>query len=449
MTAADVIIDRREMNASAAADPIACTLDEARMLAVIAQRLDRRPRGKATKERLLETIRHLGCVQLDTISVVARSHETVLWSRVGAYDPADLAALHYPDGALIEYWAHAAALVPIEAYPYFRRNMAYYVGPDSPIAGWEQQNAEVIDHVLTLIRERGPLTSRAFERPDGPRPKAWTWYGGKPARAALDVLWTRGDLMILRRIGFERVYDLTERVLPNGYAGDLPSIEEQRRYFASRSLRAMGVATPRWVADYFRTGGRAHVPLKDARQELRCMADEGVAIPLDVAGFAEPAWLDPALAPVLDDLRAGRGKPTLTTLLSPFDSLVWHRGRAEALFGFEYRIEVYTPEPKRRYGYFSLPILHRGRLVGRLDPVYRRKERVFTVKIAHLEPGVRVTDRLAADVAASLRDYCAFLGGGEVVVLASDPPAFAPALTAALGGLPDPIHPGKASESVA
>ncbi|MGH2561324.1 MAG: winged helix-turn-helix domain-containing protein [Thermomicrobiales bacterium] len=435
MTAAELMIDERPTTHPAAVTPLSCSLDEARMLAVIAQRLDRRPRGKVTKERLLDTIRHLGCVQLDTISVVARSHETVLWSRVGAYDPvADLAALHYPDGALFEYWAHAAALVPIEAIPFFRRNMARYVGPDSPYAGWEQQNAGILDQVLTTIRERGPLTSRAFERPDGPRPAPWTWYGGKPARVALELLWTRGDLMIQRRVGFERVYDLTERVLPNGHGDLMPSVEEQRRYFASSSLRALGVATPRWLTDYFRTGGRAHVPAKDAKAELNRMADEGLAVPLDVDGLGGPAWLDPALLPVLDDLRNGRGKPALTTLLSPFDSLVWHHGRAEALFDFEHRIEFYKREPERRYGYYSLPILHRGRLVGRLDPVYRRKERVLTVKIAHLEPGVRVTDRLAAAVAASLRDYCAFLGGDEIVVLASDPPPFAPALTAALNG---------------
>lgn len=419
---------------AAAARPMVCTRDEARLLSVIAQRLDRRPRGKPAKELLLETIRHLGCVQLDTISVVARSHETVLWSRVGAYDPADLAALHFPDGALMEYWAHAAALVPIEAHPYFRRNMARYVGPNSPYADWAAEHAETIEHVLAAIRERGPLTSRAFERPDGPRPPAWTWYGGKPARAALELLWTRGDLMILRRNGFERVYDLTERVLPNGYAGELPTIEEQRRSFVSRALRALGVATARWTADYFRTGGRAHVSARDAAQELQQMADEGLAVPLDIPELKQPVWLDPALLPTLEELRAGRGRPTLTTLLSPFDNLNWYRERTAALFGFDYRLEMYIPEPKRLYGYYTMLILHRGRLVGRLDPVYRRKERIFTVKIAHLEPGVRVTDRLAAAVAASLRDYCAFLGGGEIVVLASDPPAFAPALTAALDG---------------
>lgn len=413
------------------------TGDEARALATRAQRLDRRPRPSGSpgvvRRRLHETIRALGCVQLDTISVVARSHETVLWSRLGGYDPALLAGLHYPAGALFEYWAHAAALVPIEAFPYFRRAMAAYRTRYEGPGSWAAEYPAVIERVLDAVREGGPVASRHFARADGPRPEAWAWWGGKPERQALDHLWSRGDLMVVRRDGFERVYDLTERVLPAALGAVWPTEAEERRYFVARALGALGVATPVWVADYFRTGGRPHVRPAAAAVELDALAVEGKAIPVAIEGVVGRAWLDAARAGDLAELRAGRGRPTLTTLLSPFDSLVWHRGRALDLFGFDYRLESYTPAERRRYGYYTLPILRRGRLIGRLDPSFDRRARLLTVKALHLEPGVRVGAALIADVAAALGDLTAFLGGGSIRILRSDPPEVGALVAGAIG----------------
>jgi len=154
------------------------------------------------------------------------------------------------------------------------------------------------------------------------------------------------------------------------------------------------------------------------------MSDAGLAVPVEVDSFKERAWLDPAVIPVLDELRAGRAKPKLTTLLSPFDSLVWHRERALTLFDYDYRVEFYTPEPKRIYGYYSLTILHRGKIVGRTDLHYRRKEKLMTVKSLHLEPGVRGSEVLATSIAGAIRDYLAFLGGGEIVTMNCNPDSF-------------------------
>jgi len=468
------------------ADPL--SPDETRLLAVIAQRLDRRPprpRSRAAaKARLLETIEHLGCVQLDTISVVARSHETVLWSRLGPYDPDLLAELHDPDGALFEYWLHAAAIGPIALFPYLRRAMAAYRARHEAMGSWAAGNGDVLDRVRVAVAERGPTASRHFARVEGPRANPWDWWGGKPDRRALDHLWSCGELMVRRRDGFQRVYDLAERVLPGGHAAPLPTEAEQRRALVGRALGALGVATPRWAADYFRTGARPHVPPALAARELAALAAEGLARPVVLPGLPDPAWIDAALLPRLASLRgdpavsvtaapldgvgavagfaadpmagpspgSGPGpnpdtarlaprprvpdprRPTLTTLLSPFDNLVWHRGRTLALFGFDYRLESYTPALARRYGYYTLPILHRGRLVGRLDPVLDRRARVLTVKIVHLETGVRPTSHLAAALAAALRDYAAFVGAAEVRALAADPPALLPLLAAALGG---------------
>jgi uncharacterized protein YcaQ len=409
---------------------------EARALATIASHLDRRPRpvrDPATQQaRLLETIRALGCVQLDTISVVSRSHETVLWSRLGGYDPAQLAALHYPDGLITEYWAHAAALIPIESFPYFRDAMDAYREKYEQHR-WVRENADVVAAVLTRIRDDGPLASRHFERPDGRRPEAWEWYGGKPARQALDHLWSSGDIMVARReSGFQRVYDLTERIIPEEHRTYRPTPEERRRFYVTGALRALGVATARWVADYFRDWARPYSVAKASAQGLAELATEGVAIPVAIDGLTEPVWLDAALLPRLDDLRAGRGQPALTTFLSPFDNLIWHRGRMADLWDFHYRIEVYTPAPKRVYGYYTMPILHRGRLVGRIDPVVDRKQRLLTIRALHLEPDEKPTESLAQAIAGALWDFAGFLGADEVLILATNPPLFGELVTRAL-----------------
>ncbi|MFN8590658.1 MAG: crosslink repair DNA glycosylase YcaQ family protein [Thermomicrobiales bacterium] len=408
------------------------SIAEARALATIASRLDRRPRLSADpatqQQRLIETVRALGCVQLDTISVVSRSHETVLWSRIGAYDPAVLASLHYPGGLVTEYWAHAAAIIPVESFPYFRDAMDDYRAKYGQHA-WVRENAIVIDDVLTRLRDNGPLASRHFERPDGPRPEAWTWYGGKPARQALDHLWSSGDIMVLRReSGFQRVYDITERVIPAEALEWRPSPEERRRYFSTRALRALGVSTSRWVADYFRTWAQPHSPARISQQALAELETDGLAIPVQIEGITEPTWMDAALLPRLADLRAGRGKPTLTTFLSPFDNLIWHRGRMADLWNVHYRIEVYTPAHKRQFGYYTMPILHRGRLVGRIDPSLDRKARLLTIRGIFLEQGERPTESLASSVAAALRDFARFLEAEEITVLAGEPAEF-PAMT--------------------
>jgi len=409
---------------------------EAAALSTVAQRLDRRPRPvrdpAVVKARLLETIRALGAVQLDTISVISRSHETVLWSRLGPYDPALLAELHHPDGALAEYWAHAAALIPMEDFPLYRRVMERHRRQDEVPGSWADANRATVERVLATIREEGPCPSRRFERAAGLRPEPWAWWGGTEERRALDHLWSRGEVMPRRRVGFERVWDLTERVVPAAILATRPTPEEERRAFVTKALRALGVGTARWVADYFRAGSTPHVPARDVSQELRALAADGSAVPVAIDGVDEPAWLDQALPPRLTDLREGRGRPLLTTLLSPFDSLVWHRGRALALWNFDYRLESYTPAAKRRYGYYTLPILDRGRLVGRVDPSLDRRARLLTLRAVHLEPGVHRTPALAARLAAALWDLAAFLGADDVAVLASDPPVFGPLLARAL-----------------
>ena len=391
-------------------ETVSLTRGEARTLAVIAQGLDRRRHRRVTKADLLAEIQRLGCVQLDSISVVCRSHETVLWSRLGPYIPAQIGELYEPDSAVSEYLAHAAAILPVSSLSLFRPHMERARARD----GWaaDPANRAVMDRILDRVRAEGPVSSRQFETPAGSSSAApWAWYGAKPERRALARLWVGGELVVRRRDGFQRVFDLPERIVPTLWDGPALAEETCRRTLARAALTALGVATPSWLADYFRPGGPTYLSVRTAAAELAVLSAEGAALPATIDSLPGPFWLDAALQPTLDELRAGRQRPALTTLLSPFDSLVWHRERTLSLFDFEYRLESYTPAAKRRYGYYTLPILDRGKLVGRLDPSYDRRTGVLTVKALHLEPNVRASARLAAAIDATARDLVTFLGG--------------------------------------
>ncbi len=391
----------------------------ARGLMLAAQGLDRPPSRKATKSGVLETIRRMQALQIDTIHVVARSPYLVLWSRLGQYDPRWLDEL-LADGAIFEYWAHAACFLPIEDYPLFRHRMI-----DSEAMGWNysrdwvQRHREHIDRLMSHIRERGPVRSADFARNDGLSGGWWEW---KPEKRALEMLFTTGDLMIARRHNFQRIYDLRERVLPSWNDRDLPPAQQVRRRLVLKAVQALGVTSEQWVHDYFRTRKA------ETRQILAELLDEGALLAAEVEGWDTPGIIHPENESLARTAAAGRLRPTLTTLLSPFDPLVWDRARAREMFGFDYMLECYTPAPKRRYGYFTLPVLRRGELIGRLDPKAHRKDGVFEVKSFHLEEGVEPTDELIADVGDALRRCALWHRTPEVVVRWGNIPGLAAAL---------------------
>ena len=377
-----------------------------------AQGLHRRPSKGATKADVLRAVRRMGALQIDTIHVVARSPYLVLWSRLGGYEPRWLDEL-LAEGKLFEYWSHEACFLPVEDYPLYRHRML-----DAGSQGWHYSRPWVeahrveVNQLLAHIRERGAVRSADFARTDG---KAGGWWEWKTEKRALEMLFTAGELMIARRQNFQRVYDLRQRVLPSWDDRQLPPAEEVRRELALKAVRALGVTTARWVSDYFRTGKR------ETLETVSSLARGGALLTVEVEGWEGPALVHPDNRKLLDDAAAGRLRPELTTLLSPFDPLVWDRARARAAFGFDYRLECYTPEAKRRHGYFVLPVLHRGSLVGRLDAKAHRKEGLFEVKSIHVEPGVRVSDELLGEVAAAIRECAAWHKTPEVAVRRSEP----------------------------
>ncbi len=400
---------------------ITLSRDEARELAVAAQGLARPPSEPASKERVLATVRHLGAVQIDTIAVVARSHYLVLWSRLGRYDPDWLDELLHPDRAVFEYWAHAASIVPIELFPYFRRRMRAYRRAYLDEHPWSREHAHVIDEVRRAVVERGPLGASHFPAPEGNgRAEPWAWYGNKPTNRALDILWSAGELMVHRRHNFQRIYDLAERVHPAARDEDLPPEDEERGALAHRAALAMGVVLPRWLNDYFRTRwGTRGTKGPGPEAILRDLADRGRLVPVTVEELGK-GYVAAEHAALLEEVRQGE-RAEHVTLLSPFDSLIWDRRRTLDLFDFDYRIECYTPAPKRRYGYYVMPILYRGRLVGRLDPKVDRRRGELIVRSLHLEPGVEPDEPLIAALQATLFDFAAFHGAETISVEAAPP----------------------------
>jgi hypothetical protein len=288
---------------------------------------------------------------------------------------------------------------------------------------WVARNRASVDAMLAHIRDQGAVRSVDFRRSDR---RSGTWWGWKPEKRALEMLFSAGELMISRRDNFQRVYDLRERVHPGWDDAALPPLGEVNRDLALRALHTLGIAQARWVGDYFRMDRRA------AAAQTRALAEAGELEPVEVEGWRDVAYVHPARLELLERVHAGRSRPTLTTFLSPFDPLVWDRARALEVFGFDYRLECYTPARKRVYGYFVLPLLRKGRLIGRMDAKAHRRRGFFEAKRLYFEAGVRRSDAVLRDTARALRELAAWHGTPAVRVRRTEPAAWRPALLRSL-----------------
>ena len=402
------------------------TLAQARALQLAAMGLLTPPKRLAKKADVLATIRSMNVLQIDTIHIVARSPYLVLWSRLGDYPPRWLDEL-LTEGALFEYWSHAACFVPMEHYRNFRRQMLHLEAAGSERSALRLANdPEAHLELLAHVHEFGPVRATDFDHADGRKGNGW--WDWKPDKLRLETLFTAGEIMVKRRENFHRIYDVRERVLPPHFFDDdaIPSREAVDTAWTLAAVKALGLTPARWIGDYFRHAGKLARPHPDA------LVDTGELLRVAVADWLWPAYVHRDHAELLTAAQNDKLRPTYCTLLSPFDPLVWDRERALRMFNFDYRIECYTPEAKRTFGYFTLPILVRGELVGRVDAKAHRADESFEVRALHLEAGVTVTASLAADIADALHRCAVWHQTPTVQVQRTAPAKFLPLIRKAL-----------------
>lgn len=383
------------------------TSNQLRRIALDAQGLTRSApfgRGIDATHRALE---QLGYVQIDTISIVARAHHHTLWNRVPNYKPAHLDRL-VRERRAFEYWFHAAAYLPMRDFRFALPRM--HALKSGERHWFKTKDHKLMKAILDRIRDEGPLMARNFESPKGRKQGWWDW---KPSKRALEQLYMQGDLMISGRDGFQKVYDLTQRVLPPGIDTTPPTIDEFAAYLLDTALRAHGFASPKEIT-YLRRGTAI-------RKALRARLDAGVsdgtlvAIGDNGAGYyARTELLDRATPRTLPRVR----------LLSPFDNAVIQRDRNVALHEYDYQIECYVPAPKRRFGYFCLPILYRDRFVGRVDCKAHRRLRRFDLLHLHVERDIHDRDLFAAAFAGAAVEFAAFNDCDAVNAVKISPPGW-------------------------
>lgn len=404
---------------------ISLSLVQARNLHLAAQGLLQPPTRAAKRADVAACIQRMALLQIDTIHVVSRSPYLVLHSRLGDY-PREWLEETLAAAQVFETWAHEACFAHVDdlhIHRAYNRHTRRHWGLAKAAQSHAAQRPH-LDKLLEHIRSNGPVKSSDFERPEG---KGGAWWGWKDEKRWLEALFALGELMIARRENFHRVYDLSERVAPQLLQPAAPPSEAAlHAQLMEKAIAALGITQARWVNDYFRTKPR----FKDA--DLDALVDAGSVLRVDVEGWDAPGYVHASHTALLKKASANKLEATHTALLSPFDPVVWDRERGSTLFDFDYRLECYTPEEKRVYGYFVLPILCRGALIGRLDAKAHRAEGVFEVRALHAQPGLVWSDQHIADVALAIQRSADWHGTPQVRITRTQPAKLAAALKRAL-----------------
>jgi uncharacterized protein len=364
-------------------------------MALAAQGLaEPRPAGRVDLRHLRRVFARVGAVQIDPINVVERAPHLTLFARLGPHDRELLWRAYNERHEVMEYWAHAACFLPVDAYPLFRHRMEAHQ-PWVEVRRLEEKRPGYLEEVLEEVRRRGPLAATELEDP-GERETPYWGTGWTAGKLALEWLFVAGRLVVGERRGLVRRYDLPERVIPREFLeASAPPRAEAQRQLLLRAARSLGVGTAADLAAYYL------VPVKEARLAVEALTAEGALERVEVEGWREPAFRHPeAEAP-----RRAAG----ASLLCPFDSLIWDRHRTERLFGFAYRAEIYTPPAERKWGYYVFPFLLGEGLVGRVDLKADRARRVLVVPGAFAEPG-RDAGHVAPALAAEVQALAGWLG---------------------------------------
>ena len=396
-----------------------------------AQRLTKPNRASPTPDTdvMVDLVRALGFVQIDTLHVVNRSHYVTLWARLGLYDIDDFHKLIYRDGQrrLYEGWGHAASIIPLEHYRYHRWRTDPKISFNPAFQDWlkKDNHRELVRQTLNRIQSEGGLKASDFKHKGPRRGEWWDW---KPAKVALEVLFAWGDLMVANRVNFQRVYDLRERVMPEWVDTSPVSPDAGRRFCLEQAAKALGVFEPRHLTFY------AYMRAAPARAIVTSLVEDGVLV--EVQGESNngvrPWLVHRDNLPLLERAADGEIQAERTTFLTAFDSLFWALDRDEKLWGFKQLLESYKPASQRVYGYFTLPILHRDRLVGRFDPKLDRKTGLLHLKALYLEPGVQLDEALVTATADAMRDFMAWHGALSIQIEKSEPAGFGEKLERAL-----------------
>lgn len=380
-------------------EKIQVSLQQARKMVLQAQLLDGSVKLSKGKEGVAQTVERLGYIQIDTISVIERAHHHTLWNRRADYDQGMLHELQAKDRRIFEYWGHAASYLPMNDYRYYLPRMKWYHDPKSK---WVKDRLERCGHwmkpVLKRIDREGALSSKDFE---ASRKKGGQWWDWKPAKVALELLFWQGKLMITQRRNFHRVYDLTERVLPKAVDTRVPDDDELGRFFVRRALSAYGLAQEKEIREHIHAAGKEVIS-----KSLAELVDSGQVTALRIKEDSDADYY--ALAETIAKVAKFRKRQPRVFILSPFDNLIIQRQRLRNLFGFDYALECYVPAVKRKFGYFTLPILWGQDFVGRLDSKADRKNKTFIVRKLALEPRLKNMDELLPVFANKLTELAKF-----------------------------------------
>lgn len=385
--------------------PLTISNEDARRLFLHGQRLCRDPRTRLDAEALQALIEDLGFVQLDSINTVERAHHQILFSRSQSYRPDDLKHLHETEGSLFENWTHDASIIPASFFPYWRHR--FEREQERLRERWKKWRRdgfeELIDTVRGHVRENGATMARDLGLDEltgggetGTKKGSDGWWDWHPSKTALEYLWRTGEIAVVRREGFQKVYDLSERAIPQGHHEHRVSEEEFTDWACRSALTRLGFATPAEIAAFWEA-----LPLDAVK--AWCATQVGYDLAeVEIIGADRQSRTALTFADIEDRLDEAPAPPKRLRVLSPFDPAIRDRSRTERLFGYRYRIEVFVPEAKREYGYYVFPLLEADRLVGRIDMKHHRKQGDLRVKGLWWEPKVRASsardDRLMAEL---------------------------------------------------
>ncbi len=386
------------------------TKDTARKFTLKKQRFQH-PLANVKKEEILTVLKDLGCVQIDTINVVERSHYLAFWSRLGNYKKEFLDQLLYPGRKIFEYWAHAASIIPLEDYRYYVSTMKKHRQEiHNKVKRWLKKSPTLIDTVLNEIKHNGPCCSKDFTHDDKSRKKQkGGWWNWKPAKLALEILYDAGILMVCRREKFQKYYDLTENVLPSHIDISEPAVEERQCFFLEKALNAWGLAEPRDIGQYFYSWcTKSDINAKGISGLVEELEKQDIIATVQVEDTDKPCLILTKDLKDLEKIGTDEKQANNVSFITPFDNLTWSKPRTEKLFGFHPTLEIYVSKEKRKFGYFALNILYGNEIVGRLDPKMHRDKATLDIKALELREDFKPTKDFEQKLTYTLKSFMKF-----------------------------------------